>query len=74
MNEVLSFLPFEKQKCIEIAIVDDDVALEGTEELMLTLEFVGSQQYLFGDITTALIQVVDDDGKSFVIIANIHIP
>ena len=64
MNEVLSFLPGDvgNKKCIQIDIVDDDVALERTEEWTLRLEFVGSQNYILGNVQTALVQVIDDDG------------
>ena len=64
LNEVISFLPadVENKKCIDISIVDDDVALEGIEEWTLRLEATESQNYALGDIHTALVQVIDDDG------------
>lgn len=64
LNEVVSFLliDVENKKCIEISIVDDDVALEGIEEWTLRLQATESQNYVLGDIQTAVIQVIDDDG------------
>ena len=63
VNETLSFLPSENLKCINIAIDDDEVALERTQELTLRLEFAGRQRYILGDISTTLVQVIDDDGN-----------
>ena len=63
VNEIVSFLPSENLKCIDIAIDDDEVALERTQELTLRLDFAGSQRYLLGDISTTLVQVIDDDGN-----------
>ena len=64
LNEVVSFLltDVENKKCIEISIVDDDVALEGIKEWTLRLQATESQNYVLGDIQTAVIQVIDDDG------------
>ena len=64
LNEVVSFLPtdVENKKCIEISIVNDDVALEGIEEWTLRLQATESQNYVLGGIQTAVVQVIDDDG------------
>ena len=69
LNEVVSFLSadVEFKKCIEISIVDDDVALEGTEEWTLQLEATERQNYALGDIHTALLQVIDDDGMETIV-------
>ena len=65
LNEIVSFLPVDvgKRKCIEISVVDDDVALEAIEEWMLRLQATERRNYLLGDIQTAVIQVIDDDGN-----------
>ena len=68
VNEVLSFIPGESQKCLEVAIVDDKVALERTEELMFRLVPAGTRRYVLGEITTTLVQVIDDDGWYLLII------
>ena len=65
LNEIVSFLPVDvgKRKCIEISVVDDDVALETIEEWTLRLQATERRNYLLGDIQTAVIQVIDDDGN-----------
>ena len=65
LNEIVSFLPVDvgKRKCIEISVVDDDVALEAIEEWTLRLQATERRNYLLGDIQTAVIQVIDDDGN-----------
>lgn len=62
VNEMVSFLPTEEKKCLEIAIVDDNIALERTEELTFRLEFTGSRNYVLGDIQSTSVQVIDNDG------------
>ena len=59
---MLSFLATEHRKCLDIAIVDDSIALERTEELTLRLQVVGSPKYVLGRSQIAVVQVIDDDG------------
>ena len=59
---MLSFLTTEQRKCLDIAIVDDSIALERTEELTLRLQVVGSPRYELGHSQIAVVQVIDDDG------------
>ena len=62
VDEVVSFLATETRKCLDIAVVDDTIALERTEELTFRLASVGSPRYELGDEQTAVVQVIDDDG------------
>ena len=67
LSEVVTFLPadVENKKCIDISIVDDDVALEAVEEWTLRLQATENQNYELGDSQTAMVQVIDDDGINY---------
>lgn len=60
----MSFLPTdaENNKCVEISVVDDDVALEAIEEWTFRLQATENLNYVLGDTLTAVVQVIDDDG------------
>ncbi len=70
LSEVVSFLPadIENNKCIEISIVDDDVALEAIEEWTLGLQATENVNYVLGDTQTAVVQVTDDDGMEMMVL------
>lgn len=57
----MTFFPQELESCAEIEIVDDLIALEGAETIVVT--FVtpdGTQQ---GNIPTSTVTIIDNDGE-----------
>lgn len=60
----MTFLPQELESCAEIQIVDDLIALEGTETIVVT--FVAPDGTQQGNIPTSTISIVDNDGESAV--------
>ena len=70
LSEVVSFLPtdVENKKCVEISVVDDDVALEAIEEWTFRLQTTENLNYVLGDNLIAIVQVIDDDGMEIMVL------
>ena len=55
------FFPQELESCAEIEIVDDLIALEGAETIVVT--FVAPDGTQQGNIPTATVTIIDNDGE-----------
>lgn len=62
IDQTLTFLPQESQKCFHFTVVDDSIALEDTEMLTFSIDHVSSNLYGIGDAGTTTIEIADDDG------------
>ena len=58
---VLTLLPGQKQKCINITLIDDDTALEGREMFRVELSTLFFPVPI--DISTAEVTIIDNDSK-----------
>ena len=61
---MLTFAPNVNSSCIDFDILDDDIALEDTEEFVWTLEPPPSVPRLDISGNTTRVVIIDDDSES----------
>ena len=63
INQMVTFLPHEQTKCVDVLpLIDDDMALEDIQTITLTLSSVAAINITFGESDTTSIVILDDDG------------
>ena len=64
------FQPNETEKCVYIAIDDDNIALQPVEMIQLTLSIADEPGVTLGGTNETIVSIMDDDRKSLYYASN----
>lgn len=64
LMETLTFMPTDQVKCIEVAVVDDDIALEEDEQFRIDINTQDGVPGLQLGVATTFVTIIDNDGNT----------